>query len=102
MRCYCAAGWGAFVFDGRGRFGLLGLGAPIALETQPPSPGAFVAPEVGAGVAASPGADMSIAYLASAFLGPGDDVVFAWPAFVTYSLTAQKQQANAIRVPLVA
>ena len=28
-------------------------------------------------VAASPGADMSIAYLASAFLGPGDDVVFA-------------------------
>ena len=51
-------------------------------------------------VAASPGADMSIAYLASAFLGPGDDVVFAWPAFVSYALTAQKQQANAIRVPL--
>ena len=51
-------------------------------------------------VAASPGADMSIAYLASAFLGPGDDVVFAWPAFVTYALTAQKQQANAIKVPL--
>ena len=51
-------------------------------------------------VAASPGADMSIAYLASAFLGPGDDVVFAWPAFVSYALTAQKQQANAIMVPL--
>lgn len=52
-------------------------------------------------VAVSPGADMSIAYLAAAFLGPGDDVVFAWPAFVSYLLTAQKQRANAIRVPLV-
>ncbi|MGI9116421.1 MAG: pyridoxal phosphate-dependent aminotransferase [Gaiellales bacterium] len=51
-------------------------------------------------VAASPGADMSIAYLAAAFLGPGDDVVFAWPAFVSYALTAEKQQANQIRVPL--
>lgn len=56
--CLGAVGWAAFVFDARGRFGLLGLGAPIALETQPPSPGAFVAPEVGAGVAASPGADV--------------------------------------------
>ena len=53
-------------------------------------------------VAASPGADMSIAYLAAAFLEPGDDVVFAWPAFVSYALTAQKQQANAIKVPLTA
>ena len=51
-------------------------------------------------VAASPGADMSIAYLAAGFLGPGDDVVFAWPAFVTYLLTAQKQRANPIMVPL--
>ena len=51
-------------------------------------------------VAASPGADMSIAYLAAGLLGPGDDVVFAWPAFVSYLLTAQKQQANPIMVPL--
>lgn len=52
-------------------------------------------------VTVGPGADMLIQYLASAFLGPGDDVVFAWPAFVSYALTAQKQEANAIRVPLV-
>ncbi len=51
-------------------------------------------------VSVSPGADMMIGYLASAFLGPGADVVFAWPAFVTYALTAQKQLANAIMVPL--
>lgn len=51
-------------------------------------------------VTVAPGADTLIAYLAAAFLGPGDDVVFAWPAFVSYALTAQKQQANAIRVPL--
>ncbi len=51
-------------------------------------------------ITVGPGADMLIQYLASAFLGPGDDVVFAWPAFVSYALTAQKQQANPIMVPL--
>ena len=51
-------------------------------------------------ITVGPGADMLIQYLASAFLGPDDDVVFAWPAFVSYALTAQKQLANAIMVPL--
>ena len=51
-------------------------------------------------VTVTPGADIAIAYLAAGFLGPGDDVVFAWPSFVSYALTAQKQLANAIKVPL--
>lgn len=56
--CLGAVGWGSFVFDSRGDFALLGFGAPLSLETSPPSPGAFVAPEVGAGGAASPGGDI--------------------------------------------
>ena len=51
-------------------------------------------------VTVGPGADGLLGYLAQAFLGPGDDVVFAWPSFVTYPLTAAKQGAHAIHVPL--
>lgn len=56
--CFGAVGWGAFLFDARGRFVLVGLGAPLLLESRPPSPGAFVAPEVGAGAPPSPGGDV--------------------------------------------
>ncbi|MGA0122561.1 MAG: pyridoxal phosphate-dependent aminotransferase [Gaiellales bacterium] len=51
-------------------------------------------------VTVGPGADMLIQYLASAFLDADRDVVFAWPAFVSYALTAQKQGARATMVPL--
>lgn len=56
--CLAAVGWGAFVFDATGDFALLGFGSPLGLDVFPPSPGAFVAPEVGAGAAATPGADV--------------------------------------------
>ena len=51
-------------------------------------------------VTVGPGADMLIQYIASAFLEPGREVVFAWPSFVSYALTAQKQLAHATMVPL--
>jgi histidinol-phosphate aminotransferase len=51
-------------------------------------------------VTVGPGADALLGYLAQAMLGPGDEVVFGWPSFVSYALTAQKQQATAIMVPL--
>ncbi|MBM3680819.1 MAG: aminotransferase class I/II-fold pyridoxal phosphate-dependent enzyme [Actinobacteria bacterium] len=51
-------------------------------------------------VTVGPGADMLIQYIASAFLEPGREVVYAWPSFVSYALTAQKQSAHATTVPL--
>jgi hypothetical protein len=68
--CLGAVGWGSFVFDRSGDFVLLGFGAPLSLEVVPPSPGAFVAPEVGAGAAPSPGADvLAFALLQRSSLG---------------------------------
>ncbi len=56
--CLGVVGWPCFLFDTSGHFALVGFGAPLALERSPLSPGAFAAPDVVAGAAVTPGADV--------------------------------------------
>ena len=46
------------------------------------------------------GSDEILELLAKCFLGPSDEVVFAWPSFAMYPLVAQGMGATAVRVPL--
>lgn len=46
------------------------------------------------------GSDEILELLAKAFLGPDDEMVFAWPSFAMYPLVAQGMGARAVRVPL--
>jgi len=48
------------------------------------------------------GADEILELLAKVLLGPGDEVVFAWPSFAMYPIIAQGMGATSIRVPLSA
>lgn len=51
-------GWGNFFFDPEGRFSMVGLGAPLTVGLAPFTPGTYAAPEMLAGGAPSPGADV--------------------------------------------
>jgi histidinol-phosphate aminotransferase len=51
-------------------------------------------------VAPGNGADAVIANLALAYLRPGDEVVMAWPSFVSHHLSAVKMGARPVHVPL--
>ena len=46
------------------------------------------------------GADEILELLAKAFLGPGDECVFAWPSFAMYPIVVQGMGATPVRVPL--
>ncbi len=46
------------------------------------------------------GADEILELLAKVLLGPGDEVVFAWPSFAMYPVVVQGMGATAVRVPL--
>jgi histidinol-phosphate aminotransferase len=46
------------------------------------------------------GADELLELVAKAFLGPGDEAVFAWPSFAMYPIVVQGMGADAVRVPL--
>ena len=46
------------------------------------------------------GADEILELLAKAFLGPGDQVVYAWPSFAMYPIVTQGMGAQAVPVPL--
>jgi histidinol-phosphate aminotransferase len=46
------------------------------------------------------GCDELLELVAKAFLGPGDEAVFAWPSFAMYPVVAQGMGADARRVPL--
>jgi histidinol-phosphate aminotransferase len=46
------------------------------------------------------GADELLELVAKAFMGPGDEVVFAWPSFAMYPILTQGMGATAVRVPL--
>jgi histidinol-phosphate aminotransferase len=46
------------------------------------------------------GSDELLELLAKAFLGPGDEVVYAWPSFAMYPITVQGAGATAVPVPL--
>ncbi len=46
------------------------------------------------------GADELLELVAKAFLGPGDEAVFAWPSFAMYPIVVQGMGAAAVRVPL--
>jgi histidinol-phosphate aminotransferase len=46
------------------------------------------------------GADEVLELLAKSFLGPGDEVVFAWPSFAMYPVVVKGMGATAVRVPL--
>jgi len=46
------------------------------------------------------GADEVLELLAKAFLGPGDEAVFAWPSFAMYPIVVQGMGATPVRVPL--
>jgi histidinol-phosphate aminotransferase len=46
------------------------------------------------------GADELLELLAKSFLGPGDEVVYAWPSFAMYPVVAQGMGARSVRVPL--
>ena len=46
------------------------------------------------------GADEILELLAKAFLGPGDEVVFAWPSFAMYPIVAKGMGATPRPVPL--
>jgi histidinol-phosphate aminotransferase len=54
-----------------------------------------------ANVATGAGADALIGHLSVAALDPGDEVVTAWPSFISYALDALKLGAVPRRVPLV-
>jgi histidinol-phosphate aminotransferase len=46
------------------------------------------------------GCDEIFELLAKAFLGPGDEAVFAWPSFAMYPIVVQGMGATSMRVPL--
>jgi len=46
------------------------------------------------------GCDELLELVAKAFLGPGDEAVFAWPSFAMYPIVVQGMGASAVRVPL--
>jgi histidinol-phosphate aminotransferase len=46
------------------------------------------------------GCDEILELLAKCFLGPSDEVVFAWPSFAMYPIVVQGMGATAVRVPL--
>jgi histidinol-phosphate aminotransferase len=46
------------------------------------------------------GCDELLELVAKAFLGPGDEAVFAWPSFAMYPIVAQGMGADVRRVPL--
>jgi histidinol-phosphate aminotransferase len=46
------------------------------------------------------GADELLELVAKAFLGPGDEAVFAWPSFAMYPIVVQGMGASGVRVPL--
>ena len=46
------------------------------------------------------GADEILELLAKAFLGPGDQAVYAWPSFAMYPIVTQGMGAQAVPVPL--
>jgi len=46
------------------------------------------------------GSDELLELVAKAFLGPGDEVVFAWPSFAMYPIVAQGMGARPVSVPL--
>ena len=54
-----------------------------------------------ANVATGAGADALIGHLSVATLDPGDEVVTAWPSFISYALDALKLGAVPRKVPLV-
>ena len=54
-----------------------------------------------ANVATGAGADAIIGHLSVATLDPGDEVVTAWPSFISYALDALKLGAVPRKVPLV-
>ena len=54
-----------------------------------------------ANVATGAGADALIGHLSVATLDPGDEVVTAWPSFISYALDALKLGATPRKVPLV-
>ena len=46
------------------------------------------------------GADEVLELLAKSFLGPGDEVVYAWPSFAMYPVVVKGMGATAVHVPL--
>ena len=46
------------------------------------------------------GADEILELVAKAFLGPGDEVVFAWPSFAMYPIVTRGMGATPVAVPL--
>jgi len=46
------------------------------------------------------GGDEVLELLAKVLLGPGDEVVFAWPSFAMYPVVAQGMGATSVKVPL--
>jgi histidinol-phosphate aminotransferase len=46
------------------------------------------------------GADEILELVAKAFLGPGDECVFAWPSFAMYPIVARGMGATAVAIPL--
>ncbi len=46
------------------------------------------------------GSDEILELLAKAFLGPGDEAIFAWPSFAMYPIVVQGMGGTAVRVPL--
>jgi len=46
------------------------------------------------------GSDEVIELVAKAFLGPGDEALFAWPSFAMYPIVVQGMGAEGVRVPL--
>lgn len=46
------------------------------------------------------GSDEILELVAKAFLGPGDEAVFAWPSFAMYPVVVQGMGAEPVRVPL--
>jgi histidinol-phosphate aminotransferase len=53
-------------------------------------------------VVVSNGSNELIRLIGQALLGPGDEVVFAWPSFVVYPMVAQLMGATGVKVPLAA
>jgi histidinol-phosphate aminotransferase len=46
------------------------------------------------------GSDEILELLAKCFLGPSDEIVYAWPSFAMYPLVAQGMGATSVRIPL--
>jgi histidinol-phosphate aminotransferase len=46
------------------------------------------------------GADEVLELLAKSFLGPGDEVVYAWPSFAMYPVIVKGMGASSVQVPL--